>query len=153
MKVPHVDRHRLEPPHPPAGADQVLRGAKLDILKLRVLARNPPDIPTHVTVALSKDLLWRIGQAIDVGRDALLSSVMGLDLCWAWVSTMASHKMGGQQLRRLYETMKKQGYRSPGNLYEVEAELPAKAGASPRALLSPVANRLKCHPPQDAIKF
>jgi hypothetical protein len=100
-------------PQPRAGVEVALERWKGDIAKMRYLAGNPEAVPKRVALAASKEVLWTLGQAIEAEIAGAWRPLLPPDRIWDTLASMADHKMTGQQLERLYRTMKEQGYKLP----------------------------------------
>jgi hypothetical protein len=111
--VRHEGRCAATQPRPRAGVEVALERWKGDIAKMRYLAGNPEAVPKRVALAASKEVLWTLGQAIEGKIAGAWRPLLPPDRIWDTLASMADHKMTGQQLERLYRTMKEQGYTLP----------------------------------------
>jgi hypothetical protein len=103
-----------------------------DIWTLRHLVSGQAGLSMGLQVEWTKSTLWDIGRKVELLVDSAMKSswgnVVGQQKWWDVVASLADHKQGGQQLQRMYQTMKARGYQNPPTAIGQQAGMEFTAG-------------------------
>jgi hypothetical protein len=113
--------------HLPAGVAEVLRGCQSDIQQLRGLEGDRQGVSEGSAKAAWQASVWRLGESIEADLAPVWRALLDTQTMWEGVASIADSKSGGQQLQRLYQDLRQQGYQAP--------ELPSDVGSPPTGKL------------------
>jgi hypothetical protein len=103
-----------------------------------------PELLTEERVEWCKRLLWHIGREVDARTlDRDQGGLLAPQQMWAFVASKADHRLGGDKLQRMYETLKARGYQVPLRIGQ-QPHLKIPVGGESGALLVEAAGG-HCH--------